>query len=381
MVSKAPELPWLPTTEALSWPDRQPPESVKEFFRSVLHSTHDTPGDDVCQYVESLSQDFVYAVSRGDFLTEKHVVLGTGLYSLTGHKMPIKLLGRLGHSCTYDKVHLIETVQAELIQHLRSLQHPLPLAPASDTGKVLTYFWWDNFDIRKDNAHWSLHATHGVAYQEESVNCIKVNTETVIPKSKRRSVISQPHQLPVRKVDPRKEPVLFEQLDSMDIEKLLSEKIVFIWKILRRNFNSFHQSIPHFVCWVIQAFVRLHYKMTMITFLPSILHLITQYSTVIECIKQSQKLASASNMRLTHITVDGGAAMKFFHVVWNDEFNNVLIHLGDFHAMMEFFNTIQKFVAGSDFEEVVYQECRTLYFRWNQRCPFWETLQQKLDGA
>ena len=53
MISKAPELPWPPTTEALSWPDRQPPESVKEFFRSVLHSTHHTPGDDVCRYVES----------------------------------------------------------------------------------------------------------------------------------------------------------------------------------------------------------------------------------------------------------------------------------------------------------------------------------------
>ena len=251
---------------------------------------------------------------------------------------------------------MIETAQAELIQHLRSLQHPLPLAPASDTGKVLTYFRWDNFDIKKDNAQGSLHTTHGVAYQEESVNCIKVNTETVIPKSKHRSVISQPHQLPFRKVDPRKEPALFEQLDSMDIEKLLPEKIVLLWKIMRRGFNSSLQSIPRFVGWVIQAFGRLHSKMTMITFLPPILHPITQYNTVIECIKQSQKLASASNMKFTHITVDGGAAMKFFHVVWNnpDEFNNVLIHLEDFHAMMEFFSTIGKFVAGSGFEEVVY---------------------------
>ena len=124
-----------------------------------------------------------------------------------------------------------------------------------------------------------------------------------------------------------------------------------------RVFNSSPQSIPRFVGWVIQAFGKLHSKMTMITFLPPILHPITQYSTVIECIRQSQKLASASNMKFTHITVDGGAAMKFFHVVWNnlDEFNNVLIHLGDFHAMMEFFSTIGKFVAGSGFEEVVYQ--------------------------
>ena len=251
---------------------------------------------------------------------------------------------------------MIETAQAELIQHLRSLQHPLPLALASDTGKVLTDFWWDNFDIKKDNVQGSLHTTHGVAYQQESVNCIKVNTETVIPKSKCRSVISQPHQLPFRNVDPRKEPASFEQLDGMDIEKLLPEKIVLPWRIMRRVFNSSPQSIPRFVGWVIQAFGGLHSKMTMITFLPPILHPITQYNTVIECIKQSQKLASASNMKFTHIAVDGGAAMKFFHVVWNnpDKFN-VLIHLGDFHAMMEFFSTIGKFVAGSGFEEVVYQ--------------------------
>ena len=101
----------------------------------------------------------------------------------------------------------------------------------------------------------------------------------------------------------------------MDIEKLLPEKIVLLWKIMRKVFNSSPQSIPCFVGCVIQAFGRLHSKMTMITFLPPILHLITQYNTVIECIKQSQKLASASSMKFTHIAVDGGAAVKFFHVV------------------------------------------------------------------
>ena len=90
-----------------------------------------------------------------------------------------------------------------------------------------------------------------MACLKESANCIKVNTETVIPESKRISVVSQPHQLPVRKVDPRKEPALFEQLDSMNIEKLLPEKIVLLWKIMRTVFNSSPQSIPCFVGWVI----------------------------------------------------------------------------------------------------------------------------------
>ena len=38
-------------------------------------------------------------------------------------------------------------------------------------------------------------------------------------------------------------------------------------------------------------------------------------------------------MLYTHITVDAGAAAKFYQVLWNNEseFKNVLIHLGDLH--------------------------------------------------
>ena len=114
--------------------------------------------------MNSFSQDLVHAVSRGNFLTEKHVLLGTGLHSLTGLKTPIKLLGRFGHSCSYDKVRLIETAQAELAQKLRGYDKQLPVLPADETEKVLTFFWWDNFDIKKENSVGSLHTTHGIAF-------------------------------------------------------------------------------------------------------------------------------------------------------------------------------------------------------------------------
>ena len=83
---------------------------------------------------------------------------------------------------------------------------------------------------------------------------------------------------------------------------------------------------------------------TKITFLPPIRNPITDYSTVLECIYQSQKLSQSSNMKYTHITVDAGAAAKFYHVIWNNpaEFHNILIHLEDFHTMMKFFCSIRK---------------------------------------
>ena len=78
---------------------------------------------------------------------------------------------------------------------------------------------------------------------------------------------------------------------------------------------------------------------TILTFLPPILQSITDYSIIAECINQSQKLAKSANMTYAHITIDGGAASKFYHVIWNnpEEFKNVIIHLGDFHGLQEFF--------------------------------------------
>ena len=108
---------------------------------------------------------------------------------------------------------------------------------------------------------------------------------------------------------------------KFDYGQIKKENVIRNWRFhffVSDHLNSSPQFIPRFVGWVIKAFGRLHSKMTLITFIPPILDPITQYSTIIESIKQSQKLASASNMKFTHITADGGAAMKFFHVVWNN---------------------------------------------------------------
>ena len=88
----------------------------------------------------------MYAVSKGEFLTLKHASVGLGLHSLTGQKLPLQVLSRLGHSMIYDQICEVETAQAELVQHLISLSLPLPICPIDEESKVLTTFWWDNFD-------------------------------------------------------------------------------------------------------------------------------------------------------------------------------------------------------------------------------------------
>ena len=62
---------------------------------------------------ESFAQDVIFAISNGKFLTLKYTALSIGLHSITGLKIPIIMLSRLGHCITNDMVREIETAQAE----------------------------------------------------------------------------------------------------------------------------------------------------------------------------------------------------------------------------------------------------------------------------
>ena len=47
-------------------------------------------------------------------------------------------------------------------------------------------------------------------------------------------------------------------------------------------------------------------------------------------------------MKYAHIVMDVGAAMKAYQVIWNNPelWSDIIIYLGDFHAMMMFFSVI-----------------------------------------
>jgi len=62
-------------------------------------------------------------------------------------------------------------------------------------------------------------------------------------------------------------------------------------------------------------------------------------------------------MPFVNITLDVGAAMNAFKFVWSSpkRFENVVIHLGDFHFIKENFQIIGMLVSSSGFEDVVFQ--------------------------
>ena len=265
----------------------------------------------------------------GDFFTVNYVSLGCGLHSITGLKKPISILAKYEHSGNYNTIQEIETAQAELAQKLISLQYPLPLMPIDQGSKVETIFWWDNFDCKKETKEGSVHICHGIVFQEESSQSAERDKSSEVPRSKKITVSVAPLNLPQRQIFSHKEPAQFQSLCPYEFDDLGACRILLCWKLQRQvNGKEDKQSILRFVGWIDKA-VTIHSVNTRVTFLPPIGNPISDYSTVLECIFLSQKLAESSNMKYTHITVDAGAAAEFFHVVWNNpvEFKTVLIHL------------------------------------------------------
>ena len=180
--------------------------------------------------------------------------------------------------------------------------------------------------------------------------------DTNTPTSGRKTVKVANHSLAKRAIRPHKDPPSLP-LELTRHRFSCSEKMLFLWKLLRLAHSTGNQSISRFFGWVLLICSTEDGTPTILTFLPPSLQPITDYSTIAECINQSQKLAKSANMTYAHIAIDGGAASKFYTVIRNsrEEFKNVIIHLEDFHGLEEFSCVIGKIIQGSGFEEIVYE--------------------------
>ena len=80
-------------------------------------------------------------------------------------------------------------------------------------------------------------------------------------------------------------------------------------------------------------------KKTVETYLPPITTKVTDFKTIYQCMIYLQQLANDVNMPYVNITIDVGGAINAYKLLWNYpvSFQNVVIHLGDFHFMIENF--------------------------------------------
>ena len=100
----------------------------------------------------------------------------------------------------------METAQAQLSQELSKQKSPLPLKPDQSGKHVLTYFWWGNFNSKKENLKGCIHTTHGIAFQEKSEHSTSVRNANSITPSGKKTVKFKLYNLPVVNVNPKSAP-------------------------------------------------------------------------------------------------------------------------------------------------------------------------------
>ena len=144
----------------------------------------------------------------------------------------------------------------------------------------------------------------------------------------------------------------------MKQEAKTDEKTILVWSVLRM-LASEDQTLPTLSGWLMimrQKHTSLIHK-TVETFLPPMATSINEFGTLYNLLIHLQGLAVDVNMPYVNLTMDVGAAMNAYKVVWNFplKFANVMLHLGDFHFMKENFAVIGKLITGSGFEDIVFQ--------------------------
>lgn len=74
-----------------------------------------------------MKADVIHSVSSGKILTLKHTLVGCGISSLTGSRLPIDILYKLNNSCFYDMTREIGTAKVELAREFVNQEFSLPL--------------------------------------------------------------------------------------------------------------------------------------------------------------------------------------------------------------------------------------------------------------
>ena len=88
-----------------------------------------------------------------------------GLHNITGQKLPVQMLSRLGHSVDCNTVCEIETGLAETVLQ-NAETNPLKLKPTEENAIVPTVFWADNFNAK--------HYLHGRISRANLCSCGKM---------------------------------------------------------------------------------------------------------------------------------------------------------------------------------------------------------------
>jgi hypothetical protein len=141
------------------------PKEITEFFRILYSgkSSADPPNESSERLVQFVSDDVVYAISRGRTKPEKHISLALGLKSMTGSRRVLEILNRFGHCVSY---HTVETTETQMATDISNRNQATPHVMITKP-QLCSSLAWDNYDECTEtlSGRGTLHDTVGISYQ------------------------------------------------------------------------------------------------------------------------------------------------------------------------------------------------------------------------
>ena len=219
--------------------------------------------------------------------------------------------------------------------------------------QVSTIFWWGNLNrnIETASGGGSIDNTPGVAFQEKSSGAVLWKEDIDIPKSKRSLVQpSTEKNLSSVKINSKVSRPSFvgkNTSPTRNHSQKVCEKLLMTWKSVR--YLNTNNKKPQFVGWIVEK----DPKSTQRSNNDDVLA--TNFKT-----DRSPSIQQSLKCFMSHgscITLDVGAAIKVFRVIWNNPvaWSDIVIHLRDFHTMLAYFGMMGLYVSGRGLGEVLFQ--------------------------
>ena len=200
-----------------------------------------------------------------------------------------------------------------------------------------------------------------MAFQEVGLESVKNPMIVEHEKSYTRQVQFEypTEDITINKIEPPMLPFVTSNSDQDETEEDKFQLRYFAWLLLRHSSKGQRQIQPAFSGFLLrlrqgsQIARPIKYEET---FLLPITTKVTDGRTIISYMKFLLKQAKKMNLQYCNITLDVGAAMNAYLVEWmkQEEFKNIIIHLGDFHFIKENFKVLGLLIKNSGFLDIVF---------------------------
>lgn len=310
--------------------------------------------------VLSVAQDVIHSPSNSKVKLPKHISLAMAIHHLSGSKLLITLLNRMGHCSSYDEVQAVDNSLAMEVTAL--VEQMGTIIPSNIIPGSFIQIAADNNDINEEtlDGENTTHATTIVVYQREQYGPEPPSTSHADQTRRRRSLHSPGPLYEVQDCSMHgRRPVVKDFLGVVDREWFSgkSEDLTSatvddtIWTILRIEPSLLlkttvleganRQLVPS---W--SAFNAILYPdipcSTNIGYCPLLDASSTEFSTVYTVMKHAQQISQRVGQLEDVITLDLAIYVKAKEIQFKfpAEFSNTILLLGSFHIAMNFLSII-----------------------------------------